>query len=303
MPVATDNEVLVRVRFTPTGSPIEVPLSTVLDAVFGSAQGTICFRGHATWQGLAPGIGNGLFLTSGGPNADVYWSPGGGYLAPAFTAFSISGQVTPLEVGATIAAGSKTFLWATSNPTNIQANSISIVDTTASMTLASGLADTGSDAITITAITNILPASQVWTISATNSNLGSFSLAYEVDWEFRVYTGTSTNVVLTANQIKALADSTSLQASFPGTYNYADSLGYKYFSYPDSMGSVSNFLDAVTGFPIDMATVSDNAAYSHTANGWSYALISVTNAQSVATNYRLYRTTNEFSGVFSMRVI
>ncbi len=220
------------------------------------------------------------------------------FVAPSFSAFSISAQATALEVGATIAAGSKTFLWTTVHPTSVKPNSISIVDTTASNTLASGLADTGSDAITIGAITLILPGSQVWTINGVDVQNGAFSTTFEVDWEWRVYSGTSANVTLTANQIKALADSANLQADFPGTYNYADSLGYKYFCYPDSLGDVANFV--YSNFPVSMATVSDNAAYSHTAAGWSYALVSVTNAQGVATNYRVYRTQFAFSGLFYM---
>ncbi len=220
------------------------------------------------------------------------------FVAPSFSAFTISAQATALEVGATIAAGSKTFLWTTVHPTSVKPNSISIVDTTASNTLASGLADTGSDAITISAITLILPGSQVWTINGVDVQNGAFSTTFEVDWEWRVYSGTSANVTLTANQIKALSDSSGLQASFPATYNYADSLGYKYFCYPDSMGSVTNFV--YVNFPVSMATVSDNAAYSHTANGWSYALVSVTNAQGVTTNYRVYRTQFAFSGTFYM---
>ncbi len=223
------------------------------------------------------------------------------FVVPSFASFDISGQSTPLEVGATIAAGSKTFEWTTLHPTSVKPSSISIVDTTASSTLASGLADTGSDAITITAITHNAAASQVWTISATDVQNGTFSKAYEVDWEWRVYAGTSANVTLTANQIKALADSAGLQAAFAGTYAFSAG-DYKYFCYPDALGSVANFVDANTGFPISMATVADNAAYSHTANGWSYALVSVTNAQAVATNYRVYRSQYPLAGTLTVRI-
>ncbi len=69
-----------------------------------------------------------------------------------------------------------------------------------------------------------------------------------------------------------------------------------------SMGSALYFRDGNTNFPISMATRADNAAYSNTANGWSYALVSVTNAQSVATNYRVYRTQYSFSGTLLMVV-
>jgi hypothetical protein len=39
-----------------------------------------------------------------------------------------------------------------------------------------------------------------------------------------------------------------------------------------------------------MAEVADNAAYSNTANGYSYALVSVTNAEGETTDYRVYRS-------------
>ncbi len=301
MPVVTDNDVLVRVRFSPTGAPTEVGLSTLLDAVFGSAQGTICYRTRSVWRGLYPGLSNGLILTSGGPAADVYWGPGGGFSTPSFSSFDIAGQSTTLEVGATLPSGAKTFEWVTVNPSNVQPNSISIVDTTASHTLASGLADDGSEVITISAITLVIPGSQIWTINGIDVNSVTFSLSFEVDWQWRVYAGTSGNVTLTANQIKALADSANLQSSFPGTYNFSSG-DYKYFSYPDSMGSVSNFVDANTGFPISMATAADNAAYSNTANGWSYALVSVTNAQAIATPYRVYRSQYPLGGTLSARI-
>ncbi len=231
------------------------------------------------------------------------WGPGGGVSTPAFTSFDISGQATTVEVGATIGSGAALFEWTTSNPTAIAPASISIVDTTASMTLASGLDNTGSDTITLGAITNNVPASQVWTISGQSTSMSTFSDVFEVDWEWRVYAGSSVNVTLTANQIKALADSSALQAGFAGTYSISTaSVFYRYFCYPDSLGDVANFVDGNTGFPISMATSADNAAYSNTANGWSYALVSVTNANSITTNYRVYRTQYNFSGTLLMRV-
>ncbi len=116
-----------------------------------------------------------------------------------------------------------------------------------------------------------------------------------------IYAGTNANVTVTANQIKALSDFASLQASFAGTYKLSAG-DYKYFCYPDSMGSVDSFVDASTGFPISMATSADNAAYSNAANGWSYALVSVTNANSIATNYRVYRSQYPLGGILLMRV-
>jgi hypothetical protein len=280
---------------------LEISLSTLLDASFCSDYGAIIYRDQLYWQCLDPGTA-GQVLTTQGPGAPPVWGPGGGVATPAFTAFSITGQTTPLEVGATIAAGSKTFTWSTSNSAQVKPNSISIVDTTASATLASGLANNGTDAITITAITNNVPATQVWTINGLNTSNGNFNRTYTVSWLWRVYAGDNASVTLTANQIKALTAFSSLQAGFAGTYTITPTSDFSYFSYPDSLGSVASFVDANTGFPISMADVTDNAAYSHVANGWSYALVSVTNANSVATNYRVYRTANSFSGTLAMKV-
>ena len=221
---------------------------------------------------------------------------GGGYASPAFTAFGITGITSPVEVGATIGGESETFTWSTSNSANVVADSISITDTTASAVLASGLANTGSHAITIDSITNTGPASQVWTIEAENTLDADFSRTFTVLWEWRVYAGSSANATLTANQIKALDDSDALQSAFAGDYSITNgSTVYYYFCYPDSMGSVNGFVDGGTGFPISMATSADNAAYSNTANGWSYAIVSVTNVNSITTNYRVYRTQYSFS--------
>jgi len=51
-------------------------LTALLDALLGSAQGTVAFRGAAGWEGLAPGAA-GDVLTSGGAGADVSWAAGG----------------------------------------------------------------------------------------------------------------------------------------------------------------------------------------------------------------------------------
>ncbi len=288
------------VRFTPSGVPAESQLTELLDKAVGSVQGMIIHRSDLVWKALDTGqVGD--VLNSGGPGADVFWAPGSSYTAPTFSAFGITGQTTPLEVGATIAAGSKTFTWSTTTPANITANSISITDTTASVVLASGLANDGTEAITISAITNSAPGSQVWTIAGVDTQSHTFTRAYTVLWEFRVYAGTSANVTLTANQIKALAQG-NLQASFVGSYALA-ALNYKYICYPDVMGDVTAFRDPSTGFLISMATASDNAAYSNVqSNGWAYDIVSVINANSITANYRVFRSQFTLGGSITFAV-
>ena len=295
-----ENDPRLQFRPSPQASDVEGTLSALLDLAFADAWGTIIQRNQDGWRPLAPGNPGDVY-TCGGGAADNYWSPSGSYAAPAFTAFGISGQSTPIEVGSTIAAGNKTFTWATSNSANVKPNSLSIVDTTAGVTLASGLANDGSEIISISAITNTSPASQVWTINGTNTNNANFSRTYTVTWLWRVYAGTNASGTLTANQIKALSDSSALQSSFAGTYSLSAG-NYKYFASPDSLGSPSSFFDPVNNFPISMATSADDPAYSNVANGYSYDLVSVTNAQSVTTNYRVYRSQYVLGGTLTMRV-
>ena len=59
-------------------------LTALLDALLGSAQGTVAFRGAAVWEGLAPGVA-GDVLTSGGAAADVLWTAGGGGVCTPLT--------------------------------------------------------------------------------------------------------------------------------------------------------------------------------------------------------------------------
>jgi hypothetical protein len=72
-------------------------VSSVLDSVFGSAQGSILYRGAAGWQALTPGA-IGYVLQSGGASADPSWAPSGG---------GGGGGITTI-VGAGISSGAAT---------------------------------------------------------------------------------------------------------------------------------------------------------------------------------------------------
>ncbi len=112
-----------------------------------------------------------------------------------------------------------------------------------------------------------------------------------------VFAGYASTPELTSAEILALQLSAS-QAGFAGTYNIVIPSGsnqYFYLAYPDSYGSVSSFVDGNTGFPLSMAAVGDDGAYSNTANGWYYALVSVVNPGYATANYRVYRSQYSFN--------
>lgn len=197
------------------------------------------------------------------------------YQSPVFTSFMISGQTTPIEVGNSI-SGLHNFIWTTSNNSNINANSINIYDITGSITLFTGLANTGNQSYTFPSpIQLITQGSYTWQIQGTNTNSIIFNRNYTVNWDWKRYWGTSSNTSLTSAQILALV-SNDLSTIGTGTFNFSAN-NYKYFCIPTSFVQPTHFIDASTGFAVDMQ---------------SPVIVSVTNIFGITTNYNVYRTTN-----------
>ncbi len=59
-----------------SGAPIAHTLTSILDGVISSSQGSIIYRSASSWQALTPGT-SGYFLQTQGASADVQWSAGG----------------------------------------------------------------------------------------------------------------------------------------------------------------------------------------------------------------------------------
>lgn len=224
------------------------------------------------------------------------------YAAPAFTSFAITGVATSIEVGTSFGPG-VTFTWSTSNPANILPNTIGITDTTLSTTIATAQPNSGSYVATLAgAITNTSAATHSFGISAQNNIPATFTGALTIAWQWTLYYGANANPTLANTDILALA-STVLAAGYAGTY-VESGAGFKYLCLADAAGGqINSVKDQSTGFNVPMATSSDNAAYSNVdGGGFSYALVSVTNAQSVTTNVRVYRSTNSLGGAVTLLV-
>ena len=207
------------------------------------------------------------------------------YQYPAFTTFYINGQTSPLEVGATMIGTSRTFNWTTSNPSNVNTNSISITDLTTSTIIAFGLSNSGSYVATIPALTNTSPTTHSWGVSASNTQSGSLNDSYSVSWEWRVYYGTNISNVPSASLVTGLTSS-FLSNSFAGTYSFAAG-GYKIFSYPTSMGTATTFKDTSTNLNVAMQPP---------------VTISITNTYGVTTNYNVHVTTNSLGGSINIQI-
>ena len=227
------------------------------------------------------------------------------FVAPTFSSFAMTGVSSTQRVGATI-SGSKTFTWGTTNSGNVQPNTIDIIDQTNATTLLSNTANDGSEAgVAITSVTKSSPASHTWRIVGDylSPASGTFQRDLVIQWYWDIFAGTSANPTLTEAQIEALAYS-ALLASPERTYSLAGG-DYKYICYPDSLGDPETgigFRDTSTNLSVAMADSTDNAAYSNTSNGWSYALVSVTNSEGATTNYRVYRTKYTLGGSISIQL-
>jgi len=222
------------------------------------------------------------------------------YQSPAFSSFTMSGQPTTVEVGVTI-SGSKTFTWGTTNSGNVSPNTILIRDATNNVDLVTGSANDGSEVIVLpTSIQKTSQSTHQWSIRGTNTNAVNFSATFTVSWLWRRYFGPSNNTTLNESEIEGLSNS-ALASGFSGTFAYAGG-GYKFLCFPTSFGSPASFKDAATNLNVAMASSEDDAFFSNTANSLSYGLVSVTNAFSQTTNYRVYRSKNILGGAISIIV-
>jgi hypothetical protein len=215
------------------------------------------------------------------PNSDMWTRLLYKYQAPVFSSFSISGQATTIEVGASI-SGAQNFIWLTTNSGNVATDSINIYDITGSATLFTGLANDGIEGYTFPSpIQLVTPGSYVWQIEGTNTDTPpvTFDKNFIVNWDWRMHSGASANATLTNSQILALAN-TSLATAFPTSVNFAGGSTYFWYWIPSSFTQPTIFRDSTTGFQIDM-----EAAVTQ----------SVTNVNSVATNYKGYRSTYQLA--------
>lgn len=112
------------------------------------------------------------------------------YLLPAFSSFIITGQPTTIEVGTTIAAGSKTYTWGTTNSGNIQPNTLVIRDVTNAVDLATGLANDGTESIVLGVVTlSSGGATQQYRITGTNTQAGTFLLNFTITAQYKQFYG------------------------------------------------------------------------------------------------------------------
>jgi hypothetical protein len=220
------------------------------------------------------------------------------YQNPTFSAFSITGQATTIEVG-TVLSGSKTFTWTTTNNGNIAPASISIKDLDSNTFLIFGLDNDGSEALGIGTITNTSPISQDWEIRATNTQSVEFTRTFTVNSIYpyfygKVSSGGAAASVNRPSANQALINSgTKVVASSTGTITIdfnSTSDDYIWFAIPSTSTSKTKWyvteldkgdiLNATTLFP--SATVLSIDSPTSMWNGISYKVY-ISNLQSEQT--------------------
>jgi hypothetical protein len=212
------------------------------------------------------------------------------FTAPTFSAFTMSAQATTLEIGSTLNGGNRTFTWATTTPANITPNSITIRDMVTATNLATGLANDGSEVVNIGAnivYTNL--TTHTWRISATNLLSATFTRNYAVNWQYRLYNGTSIEETLVEADVIALT-TTGLFPNTARTYSFGAG-GYKWFAFPQDYPIPTGFINTANSLPVAMT----NGVIPH-------QIITITNAFGVTKSYRLYRTLNILGGSINIQV-
>lgn len=216
---------------------------------------------------------------SGQSLADIIESIVSPYVDPVFTAFSVSGQSTTVEVGTTL-SGSKTFTWSiTANSGSV--STIDIYDNTAAATLVSGTANDGSQGATITSKQlNSNGATQSWKGIGNNSSpSGTFNSSnFTVTSRFYRFYGPESSEPESSAEVRALPSSAFHTGATTFTLNTGDTESTFYVALPPSV-TISSVVD------LDALNAVITSEYV------LIGTISVDDAGSTARTYNLYGMT------------
>ncbi len=221
-------------------------------------------------------------------------------LTPAFSYFHVDGYASmAFDVGHVFPSGSHLFQWHTTNGAYVVLNSVSIYDYTGGVTLATGLANDGSESIVIPyAITKTVKANHSFRVRAENTSHVFFAGYMTMSWLWRRYVGNSMDPMLDEAGIEALTTSNALTGSVGGTFSFT-SPGYKYFAIPTSSGAATVARDTGTNLNVAMADASDGYGEPGAIGS---RLLTLTNVNGYSHNYRIYRTKHVINGSMSILI-
>ena len=214
------------------------------------------------------------------------------FVAPTFSSFVMSGQATTVEAGTTINAGTKTFTWTTTTPGNINSNTITIKDQTLGANLATGLANTGSDSVSISAVTFTGITSQTYRILGTPSQGSQIQRDFTINSYYSEFYGAAASVPTGSTGARSL--SSSRFTSSGNVFLLATGTVYKSFVIvlPTAKTIVSIIdtntnIDLTASFILTNFSVNDVGGNPYTANCYS-----LTQAVPFSVSHNLQITTN-----------
>lgn len=205
------------------------------------------------------------------------------YQPPAFTSFAISGQSQTLEIGDSIASGSKTFTWGISNSSNVTANTLSITGEPGTIVSAGSITSPYSYILVSPITKTTVGSTSTFNISATNTNSNNFSSSFTVTWRANLYVGKNTGT--TINEAAAEALTSTLGGVPTGTKSFSAGAGYIYYVYPATFADINTMKDQATNLDVPYINLSN---------------INITNGFSVTTSYKVFRTLNQLNGAITL---
>lgn len=213
------------------------------------------------------------------------------YLPPAVTFFDITSENSTVETGYKV-IGTATFGWSFSNSTNVTPNSVSITDVTNSTVLASGLANDGSEIITLpTAIFKNSPGqSHQWKVEAQNTQLSLFNSTTSIVWRNKLFYAPRASAPVNSAEVRALGNDAFYSGSTTFTLNTGSTLTNFYVALPPGKTITSVVdLDAlnavITASYVLLGTINVNDVGTP-ANTFAYNLYGMTIAIPYASNHR-----------------
>ena len=202
------------------------------------------------------------------------------YLAPSFNYFSIPSQPLTVETGETI-SGDKTFIW-NINPGSGSVDLLDIVDVTSGLPLIQDTANDGSQLLDIGSIQNNSPnQTQVWKGIGKNTDpVSNFdSPLFTVTWRSRLFQGASASTSLTDSAgVRGLPVNSFYSGATTFLLNSGTTLLNFYIAIPQTSSLVQ---------VIDLDALNVNITSNYVYQG----LVSVLDAGSNPTNYKLYQLT------------
>lgn len=202
------------------------------------------------------------------------------FIAPTFSAFTITGQSTTVPVG-TVVSGIKEFAWSFNNSGNVQANTLDIRDVTNGVYLETNISVSSPSFTDVGSVTKTTQTSHSWRVEATDIQGNTFvSSDFSINWRFFRHWGFSNAPPSTSGDILNLPGS-ELSTNHSKTLDTGSPTGNQYFSftYPTSFGTLSSI--TVNGFP--------------SIASFTQSTVSHTDALGVTTDYYLYVSNNTFN--------